>query len=298
MSQVPADPRKTLLRYLRVQKLTDAQINALLRRAARDLANQIENIAPTSFADSVKLAQLRIQQRAIAEALWQGTGQATAQGKSRAISSATAGGDADLRELLRGVPAEARQALIDGAERAARDAVERAVARLGGRAVVSLSNRVYRNQQLMAGQVDRMINSALARGLSPREMAVEARRYILPTTPGGVSYSALRLGRTEVNNSFHAASAAYYEDNPFITGMQWKLSGSHPHADICNEYAEENHDRLGAGVFESSNVPPKPHPQCFCYVIPVALDDDEITAAYGAGEFDSFLAGHGVRISH
>jgi hypothetical protein len=298
VSQVPADPRKTLLRYLRVQKLTDAQINALLRRAARDLAAQIETIAPTSFSDSVKLAQLRIRQRAIADALWQGTGNATADGKARAIASATQGGDADLRELLRGVPAEARQALLDGAERAARAAVERAVSRLGGRAVVSLSNRVYRNSQLMAGQVDRLINSALARGLSPRELAAEARKYILPTTPGGVSYSALRLGRTEVNNSFHAATAAYYEDNPFVTGMQWKLSGSHPHSDICDDYAHENHDRLGAGVFETSNIPPKPHPQCFCYVIPVALDDDEITAAYGAGQFNDFLAGHGVRISH
>lgn len=295
---VPADPREALLRYLRVQAVTDREIKALLRRAARDLANQIENIAPVSFADSVKLAQLRIQQRAIAEALWQGVGSSTVAGKSRAISSATAGGDADLRELLRGVPAEARQALLDGAERAARAAVERAASRLGGRAAVSLSNRVYRNQQLMAGTVDRLINSGLARALNPRELAREVRRYILPTTPGGVSFAALRLGRTEVNNSFHAATAAYYEDNPFVTGMQWKLSSSHPKADVCNEYAQENHDRLGAGVFRSDNVPPKPHPQCFCYVIPVVPDDDEITAAYADGVYDDFLAGNGVRVSH
>jgi hypothetical protein len=294
---VPADPRATLLRYLRVQSVTDAEIKALLRRAARDLAGQIEILAPESFSDSVRLAQLRIRQRAIAEALWQGTGSATGRGKLSAIQSATKGGDIELRKLLRRIPPVARQELLDGAARAARDAIERAVGRLAGRAVVSLSTRVYRNQQLMAGQVDRLINSALARGLGPREMAAEARKFILPNVPGGVSYSALRLGRTEVNNSFHAATAAYYEDNPFVPGMKWNLSGSHPHSDICDEYAAENHDRMGSGVFRTDNVPPKPHPQCFCYVIPVTPDDDEIIASFEAGRYGDFLARRGQTIA-
>jgi hypothetical protein len=294
---VPDRPRETLTRYLRVQQVTDVEIRRLLQRAARDLSVQIENIAPTSFSDSVKLAQLRIKQRTISQALWNGTGKAITTGKGNATTAATLGGDKDLASLLRRIPVDVREALLDGAEKAARGAIDRAVARLAGRGAVPLSERVYRNQLLHDGRVDRVINSALARGLSPREMAAEVKKFILPSTPGGASYAALRLGRSEVNNSFHAASVAYYEDNPFVPGMKWNLSNSHPKTDICNDYATEDHDRLGAGVFRTDNVPSKPHPQCFCYAVPQSLDDDAIVAGYARGDYNDFIAGHGFTVA-
>jgi hypothetical protein len=291
---VPADQRETLLRYLRVQRVTDREIAALLRRAARDLAVQIENLAPTSFSDSVRLTQLRLRQRTIAQELWTQTGQSITTGKGRATQAALQAGDIDIGKLLKRLDRATRALLQDGAEKAAREAVGRAVARFGGRGAVLLSERVYKNQQLMTGQVDRLISSALARGLSPSELAREARKFISPTVPGGPSYSAMRLGRTEVNNSFHAASAAYYEGNPFVEGMKWNLSSSHPRSDVCNDYAGEDHDRLGAGVFRTENVPPKPHPQCFCYVVPVSASDDDIVAAFTRGDYNDFLAGQGI----
>lgn len=280
------------MRYLRVQRVTDAQIRALLRQAARDLALAIETAHIQSFSDSIRLAQLRIKQRAIAEALWTQTGTRVVEGKSRAVMAARKGGDRDIAQLLRRLDPAMRRALQEGAERAARDAIERAVARAGGRAQVILSERVYRNRALMQGTVDRLINSGIARGLSAREMAAEVGKYVKPTAPGGASHAAFRLARTEINNSFHAASAAYYEDNPFVEGMKWNLSRSHPKSDQCDDYAHEDHSRQGPGVFSRLDVPPKPHPQCFCYVVPVVLDDDELIRRYSNGEYNNFL---GVR---
>lgn len=294
---VPADQRATLMRYLRVQSVTDKEIAALLRQAARDLAKQIENIAPTGYGDSVRLAQLRLRQRAIAQELWRLTGKAIYTGQNRAVAAALAGGDKDLAELLRRLPADVRATLLDGAEKAARDSVARSIAREGGRGQVVLSQRVYANAALMSGKVDRLINSGLARGLSPAELAREVRRYISPSAPGGASYAASRLARTEINNSFHSATAAYYNGNPFVGGMKWCLSTSHPKTDVCNDYATGDHDRLGAGVFRTENLPSKPHPQCFCYAVPVSLDDDEIVAAYVRGDYNDFLAGEGFSVA-
>lgn len=291
---VPADEREVLMRYLRVQRVTDAEVRALLRQAARDLARAIELNPVQSFSDSVRLAQLRIQYRVITEELWTRVGVRTRAGKIRATDAAVKGGDKDLAQLLRRLDPVARRALIEGAERAARDAVARAVARAGGRAQILLSERVYRNRSLMQGTVDRLINSGIARGLSAREMAAEVRKYVLPSTPGGASYAAMRLARTELNNSYHAASAAYYEDNPFVEGMKWNLSRSHPKADLCDDYANDNHAGQGAGVFSRLDVPPKPHPQCFCYVVPVVPDDDELIRRYSNGDYNDFLARQGL----
>lgn len=293
---VPADQRATLMRYLRVQDLTDREIRALLRQAARDLANAVEDAAPTGFGDAVRLAQLRLRQRVIADELWTRVGSRVTIGQRRAIKAAVEGAQTDLPSLLRNLPRLVRETLLEGAERAASGAVERAVARLGGRAQVLLSPRVYWQQALMRGTVDRLINSALARGLSAREMALEVRRYVSPSTPGGTSYAAMRLGRSEVNNSFHAATVEHWSESPFVTGMKWNLSRSHPRADTCDDYAHEDHDRLGAGIFRKENVPPKPHPQCFCYVVPSTPDDDEIVANFIAGRYNSFLSSVGTGI--
>jgi len=291
---VPDNSRETLLRYLRVQQATDAEIRRLLRRAARDLAFVVEGSAPTGFGDAIRRAQLRFHTNEVSKRLWQGTGREITAGQQRSIDVAARGARRDLASLLLGLPANVRDDLIRATEKAAEMAVDRAIARLGGREARELSASVYRHYALMNGDVDRLVNSGIARGLSAREMAAEVRRYILPTTPGGASYAAMRLSRTELNNSYHSASTAYWQDSPFVTGMKWNLSSSHPRADVCNEYATEDHDHLGAGVFRNGNTPSKPHPQCLCYVVPSTPDDDEIVRQFNSGKYDEFLAKQGV----
>lgn len=190
-----------------------------------------------------------------------------------------------MRELLGDLPAGAVDALLEGTRAGARMAVERAISRLGGEGAHELSARVYRNYQLATGRIDRLINSAIARSLGSRELAREVRGFILPNTPGGVSYAAKRLARTEINNSFHSMTTSYYEGNPLVDTMVWNLSRSHGRSDACDGLV---------GKYRTEDVPSKPHPQCFCYVTPEPLDERAVLRRLNNGSLDSWLQDMGV----
>jgi hypothetical protein len=148
----------------------------------------------------------------------------------------------------------------------------------------TLSQRVYSASVQADSFVQLVINRALGRGATWKELANDVRRLINPHTPGGVSYAAKRLGRTELNNAFHTTQVRLAQKSPFITGEQWVLSGSHPKPDICNDYADRN-----SGVFAKEDVPGKPHPQCLCYLVAVTPSREEFFRKYQAGEYDSYI---------
>jgi hypothetical protein len=79
----------------------------------------------------------------------------------------------------------------------------------------------------------------------------------------------MRLARTELNNAFHLSQIYSFYDRPYILGVKWNLSESHPRPDECNEYAQGDHVGMGSGVFRVQDTPAKPHPNCFCYLTPV-----------------------------
>jgi hypothetical protein len=81
---------------------------------------------------------------------------------------------------------------------------------------------------------------------------------------------------------------------PWVKGYKWYRSRSHAHSDVCDEYANEDHDGLGEGVFKKANVPDKPHPQCLCYIVAVSMDDKDWLKAYNAGRFNQYL---GMRVA-
>jgi hypothetical protein len=139
-----------------------------------------------------------------------------------------------------------------------RSGIDAAVARMQGKSYVPLSRRVYHTQALVKGQVNRMINYHLAKGSSGRELAHDIRQYVRPSVPGGLNYASLSLGRTELNNAFHAVSVDQAKKNPYVTGLTWHTSGSHPRPDRCDDYDQQ--------FFKPHEVPDKPHPNCFCYV--------------------------------
>jgi hypothetical protein len=158
-------------------------------------------------------------------------------------------------------------------------AIDAAMARIQGKSYRPLSTRVYRTQQLVKGQVNRMINQHLARGSSGRELARDIRQFVKPSAPGGLRGASLRLGRTELNNAFHAVSIDQAQKNPYVTGMVWHLSGSHPRPDACNDYEEQ--------FFRPYEVPNKPHPNCFCYVTPETISSQGIRDQHLSGELIS-----------
>lgn len=159
---------------------------------------------------------------------------------------------------------------------------------------IPLSPRVYRNEALSRGIVDREVNRGIALSRSAREIAQSVATLINPNTPGGISYAAMRLGRTELNNAFHATTIRTTVDQPWVTAYKWNLSGSHPRPDVCDSYAEGNPDNLGAGVFSKESVPGKPHPHCLCFL--AVVQESERTFARNAlnGKYDSFLVRGGL----
>lgn len=154
----------------------------------------------------------------------------------------------------------------------------------------TLSKKVYRNQSLSQGYVERTINNGLLLGKSAREIASDVKKYIDPSTPGGASYAAQRLARTEVQTAMHTQSVKQYIDTPWINVVQWHLSGSHERPDECNQYAEDVTFRGGqAGQWRPDDVPAKPHPNCLCFTEGVADDLDKYAKDFKAGKYDSYI---------
>jgi SPP1 gp7 family putative phage head morphogenesis protein len=148
---------------------------------------------------------------------------------------------------------------------------------------LSLSQRVYKTQALANGWINRQVNSAILRGASAKEIAQTVRSQIRPDVPGGASYAALRLGRTELNNAFHATAITLAQDRPWITGMRWYTSDVHENdpTEICT--------RLNGQIFDVDNVPAKPHPQCRCYVAPQVESADVFARHLTAGQYRDWI---------
>lgn len=148
-----------------------------------------------------------------------------------------------------------------------------------------LSRRVYRSRSLSNGYVERIIRSSLARSQSAKEIASAVREHIRPDTPGGVSFAAMRLGRTELNNAFHATSIQLMQDRPWIDQAKWNLSKRHDTVTgcKCEEYA-----RLK--TFPVDRIPRKPHPQCRCFTTPVLIDDETFFTNLQIGMYDNYIS--------
>lgn len=145
---------------------------------------------------------------------------------------------------------------------------------------IPLSTQVYHTQALAQGWVDRKLKTGLLLGKNAKEIAKDVAHMINPDTPGGVSYAAMRLARTEINNAFHTENITRQEDKPWTTGMTWHLSGSHPTPDDCDDLV---------GFHEKGSVPGKPHPQCFCYVTQEQLGEDEWMDNFLAGDYNDYI---------
>lgn len=265
------DEREPLRRYVRNQRVVDAEMRRALLAAANDAKRLLAKMDP----DSVRAAQLQLQQLQLR--LWARIGTIINDGIATNARITAQVNLLFTDELLRrlGVKssAEFRRSMIAQAENTIRNYLARQ--NLG----MTLSERVYRNGEVASGRIDRVIDNGLLRGASAREIARDVAGLINPNTPGGVSYSAMRLGRTELNNSFHQASKEGYEANPFVNKVEWSLSSSHPRPDECDDLV---------GKYAPDQVPDKPHPQCFCYITPSVMSMSELQRRFRRGDFNEW----------
>jgi hypothetical protein len=280
---MPAE-RALLNAYLKKQVVVDAEINRVLRATIRSLSAEITRLSTISGPG----AALRATQLGLTRDIMQGWAKIGTVIERNVIASA-----ADIAKVQQafdsvlfakhgaGISEDYARSLLQTARSGMDSYISRAHNGL------DLSERVYKNGRKGVKTVESLINQGLLSGKSAREIAASVKRYISPTTPGGMSYAAQRLGRTELNNAFHATSIRLAVEDPFVESLQWHLSGSHPRADECDAIAGNVGFRGGdAGQYRPGDVPSKPHPQCLCYTSPVTISDEEFLRRLRRGDLD------------
>lgn len=139
----------------------------------------------------------------------------------------------------------------------------------------TLSDRIWRTDVDMRARLDAMLGEQIRNGNSAFNISKKAEQFMLPgraalrtDKPYGrdASYRGMVLGRTEITRAHGEATLISGQLNPYVTGTDWVLSGSHPKLDICDQLAtvdasgNRRRDPYPIGQF-----PPYPsHPQELC----------------------------------
>lgn len=273
--------------FARASRADDGEILRLLADAAREARKEALTLAgKPGIGAATRSRQYNLEARGLhsaMRAMWEGVGYLTILGERNVAEAAAESALALQRDLLRRLPPGMEESLLWQAKAG----VDAYISREEN--TYNLSRRVYKNLALFEGKVDHRIKLSLLQGKSATEIAADVYKFIDPKTPGGASYAAMRLARTEIQNAFHFSTIRHTRENPWVRGYKWNLSGSHPRTDVCNDMANDDHDGLGPGVYKKSNVPGKPHPHCFCYLTTVQMRPDEFMAAYQSGRFNSWM---------
>lgn len=289
----PAKKANWLVRYIGVQQAYDKNVLVALQQASVDALKSVAKYeGKDNISSKVAIYQsslVRSEIRKIVRDLFQGLTpviNAGASDAAEAAAKAALSQDAKVLELLFANPKE----LADykaSLKQTARHGIQAMVDRVLN-PQWPLSTRVWNSGAMASGALDRKINSALARNASAVDLAKLVEGDLLPQhvkggKPGGTSYAAYRLARTEINNAFHAQSIGQAQDSPWVVDMEWHLSlmhKDHP-GDLCESYAREQY-------FVKADTPPKPHPQCMCFVTPVDTGWEDFATQLKAGAFDDY----------
>lgn len=92
--------------------------------------------------------------------------------------------------------------------------------------------------------------------------------------------NAIRMTRTETNMAYRFADQARWQKMDFILGYEVKLSASHPEFDICDSMA---------GKYPKTFVFGGWHPQCYCYTVPIMMEQDKFIEHL---QTDKAITGH------
>ena len=170
---------------------------------------------------------------------------------------------------------------------------------------LSLSDRIWKYSNLVSDGVKKQVLLSLQTGMSAKRLRNQIlataeqndieipkwlERQLKNATPDEIArkvatyiekkqkYNALRIARTEIQRAWRVSYVTQAKQLPFVKGIKWNLSGSHPKQDICDELASADPVGLGAGVYPPNAVPYNggpAHPHCMCYLTSV-LDEENI----------------------
>lgn len=263
--------------YRRVQAGAETDLTRILEATARAIQKRIATLRP-GVGGQVRSAQLTATLqavRAMQRTMWTGAVSPTIQrGMDDAVKAAESAIEAMTRVAYASLPDGAAEALVRGLRASAESGLKSDAARRKR----ALSERIYAQRAVSEGKIDDLIRQGLIANLSAKELASSVYQYVSPTAPGGASYVAMRLARTEINNAFHERQIQG-ATRPGVKAVQWNLSGSHKVPDECNVYAAHK-------PYDPDKVPEKPHPQCFCYLTYVTEPAGQFQKDLEAGKFD------------
>lgn len=271
---------KPLQPYRKVQAKAEGDLARILESTAKAIQKRIASL-PMGVGGNVRGAQLRATLAAVKRmqrGMWShGVTPVVVNGVGAAEQAAESAIETMTRVAYASLPDAVAEVLVRGLKASAESGLKSDQARRKR----ELSERVYRQRSLHEGKVEQLIREGLIANLSAKELAATVYQHVSPNTPGGASYAAMRLARTEINNAFHERQMQG-ATRPGVRAVVWNLSGSHKVPDKCNVYAAHG----GNGQWPPDQIPDKPHPQCFCYLTYVTIPSKEFQDRLAAGSFD------------
>lgn len=224
------------------------ELRKILQQASEEIASELAKESSEKVGEAVSRAQAEAILRATKAHLqgdWRSIGDALSQSRKLAAMAAVEGFyDQMSGPLSTLLGSDGKESFVRAQAAAAATRIDTVVARLT-ESKRSLSQQVWQTRALSNRWLDSKINQALARGWDAQRLAREVVQFVDPNVPGGASYAAMRLARTEINNAFHAQTLQSMADSGVVEYVKWNLSRSHPDKDICDDLADH---RIGEPI--------------------------------------------------
>ncbi len=294
---VATDYRKLLVEYRRSQLSLTAEnvkrLETVFDRAVKSLAAAVENAPEGTLASGyygtllagmeATLTDLRSD---YAQLLSGGMAELAQNAADReATTAALVKAEADARlaaDLTQTLVLSSQAQVTVSFGRLALSAVERCAQRVYSDGW-KLSDRLYRVDANMRQTIQDTLVQGIAEQVSARKLADRLRSALTEAGADNPRYQAMRIARTEIVTAHREAHILSTLDpatgglKSYIAGVGWRLSMSHPHTDICDVWAEDDGDGLGAGNYLPENVP-SDHPHGLCYTTTVLVEYPDVAA--------------------
>ena len=274
--------------------LTQAQVKGAYQQAATSLGARVAAAPPTAPSTAWNLSQLQGIMNDYASTLDQRVLDAMHAGVSASFHDAADG-------VLKAKVADAYGSVFgpEAIDAHVRGINQRAAATYmtrTGQDGIRLSDRVWKANQQWRGAVQSVVQDAVISGRPPVQVARQIEQYLQPgvnvpykedtakrlRVPKDTSMPAMRVARTEMQNSFHEGTILSHGSMPSYLGIRWHIAPGPGHVpDVCDTYAAQ-------GFFPKGTEPAKPHPHCFCTALPVHRELDDVL-----NDLDEWLANPG-----
>ena len=135
----------------------------------------------------------------------------------------------------------------------------------------NFSKRIWANVDVLKGQLDGLVSSAIIRGESPVKMAKQLTEMVSSTVMDQ-EYAAERLARTEIARVQFAAQKKSIIDTGYKY-VKWIAEGDA--CRTCREIAYKDNGYDEEGVYKAKEVPDIPvHPNCMCSISAHWVDEN------------------------